>query len=106
MTAAFSVAKFTDAATPSIALRFFSTLAAHAAHVIPRTESSTSRSPDDALPVSAATPPPAKTGQPARQVINQPARGWQGGTASGSSEAPAHAAAPESTHPGKPRQHK
>ena len=49
-----SVAKFTVAQTPSIALSFFSTRAAHAAHVIPWTERSTSRGADDASPVTAA----------------------------------------------------
>ena len=40
MTAAFPVAKFALAATPSTALSFFSTRAAHAAHVIPLVDSS------------------------------------------------------------------
>jgi hypothetical protein len=38
VTAAFAVAKLTDAATPAILLSFFSILAAHAAQVIPRIE--------------------------------------------------------------------
>ena len=54
MTAAFPVAKFTVARTPPIALSFFSIRAAHAAHVIPWTERSTSRDGDDASPVTAA----------------------------------------------------
>ena len=54
MTVAFSVAKFTVAQTPPIALSFFSTRAAHAAHVIPRTARPTSRGADDASPVTAA----------------------------------------------------
>jgi hypothetical protein len=49
-----SVAKFTVARTLSIALRVFSTRAAHAAQVIPRTERSTSRGADEARPVTAA----------------------------------------------------
>jgi hypothetical protein len=49
------VAKFTAAETSSSALSFFSTRAAHAAHVIPRIESSTSLDPGaDAVPVVAA----------------------------------------------------
>ena len=51
---ALSVARFTVAQTSSIALSFFSTRAAHAAHVIPRTERSISRGADDASPVTAA----------------------------------------------------
>ena len=60
MTVAFSVAKFTVATTSPIALRFFSTRAAHEAHVIPRIESSTSLNDDDTSPVTAADdmPPP------------------------------------------------
>jgi len=50
---AFSFAKTTIATTLSIASTFFSTLAAHAAHVIPWTESSISRSPDDSPAVAA-----------------------------------------------------
>ena len=49
MTAALPVAKFTVARTPPIALSFFSIRAAHAAHVIPWTERSTSRDGDDGL---------------------------------------------------------
>jgi hypothetical protein len=44
---AFSVAMFTVAETFSIALSLLSTLAAHAAHVIPRTKNSTRTSPGD-----------------------------------------------------------
>jgi hypothetical protein len=52
---AVSVAKFTVAETSSSALSFFSTRAAHAAHVIPWIESSTSLdSSADAVPVIAA----------------------------------------------------
>jgi hypothetical protein len=51
---AFSFEKTAIATTLSIASTFFSTLAAHAAHVIPWTESSISRSPDDASPAVAA----------------------------------------------------
>jgi hypothetical protein len=47
VTVAFSVAMFTVAETFSIALSLPSTLAAHAAHVIPCTKSSTRSSPDD-----------------------------------------------------------
>jgi hypothetical protein len=54
VTVARPVAKFTVAWTLSIALRVFSTRAAHAAQVIPRTERSTSRDVDDAGPVTAA----------------------------------------------------
>ena len=55
MIVAFPVAKFTLAATPSIAASFFCTRAAHAAHVIPRTDSSTSIRPGGgALPATAA----------------------------------------------------
>jgi hypothetical protein len=49
-----SVAKFTVAVTPPTALSFFSTRAAHAAHVIPAIENSSSRGADDASPVTAA----------------------------------------------------
>jgi len=42
VTATFPVAKLTLAATPSTALSFFSTRAAHAAHVIPLIDSSSS----------------------------------------------------------------
>jgi hypothetical protein len=69
MTLAFPVAKFTDAVTSSRALSFFSTRAAHAAHVIPWTDSSTCLNPgDDAWPVIAADIqplPPSRTAQPA-----------------------------------------
>jgi hypothetical protein len=53
VTVAFSVAKFTVARTSSIALSLFSTRAAHAAHVIPRIESSTSLIPGDTPLVAA-----------------------------------------------------
>src|SRR5215469_15705294 len=43
-TVAFSVATLTEAVTSGISPSFFSTRAAHAAHVMPRIESSTSRS--------------------------------------------------------------
>src|SRR5882757_10963963 len=68
VTVAFSVAKFTDAKTFSIVLSFFSTLAAHAAHVIPWIESSTSLGPDGASPVNAADDmPPPPSSEPASQ---------------------------------------
>jgi len=52
--AAFPVAKFTLTATPSTAASCFCTRAAHAAHVIPRTDSSTSIRPGGrALPATA-----------------------------------------------------
>ena len=77
---AFSVAKFTDAATPLIAPSFFSTRAAHAAHVMPRIESSTSLSSgaDTApepqpMPFSPAfrpdDPASARDQVPARQIL-------------------------------------
>ena len=48
------VAKFTVAETPSMALRFLSTRAAHAAQVIPVTGNPTSPDTEDAAPVTAA----------------------------------------------------
>ena len=58
VTAAFPVAKFTAAVTSSSVPSFFSTRAAHAAHVIPRIESSTSRNPAaSSVPVTAADMP-------------------------------------------------
>jgi hypothetical protein len=54
VTVALSVAKFTVACTLSTALSFFSTRAAHAAHVIPRIKKSTCRGMEDASPVTAA----------------------------------------------------
>ena len=55
VTVAFSVTKLTDAVTPPIAPSVFSTRAAHAAHDIPRIESSTSLNPgDEDAPTTAA----------------------------------------------------
>jgi hypothetical protein len=51
---AFSVAKFTVARTLPIALSFFSTRAAQAAHVMPWIERSTCRGADDVPSVTAA----------------------------------------------------
>ena len=65
MTVARPVAKFTAAVTSSKAESFFSTRAAHAAHVIPWTESSTSCNPgDDAVPVTAADIQPCLPAEP------------------------------------------
>jgi hypothetical protein len=59
------VAKFTAAVTSSKAESFFSTRAAHAAHVIPLTASSTSRHPgNDARPVIAADIQPFLLAEP------------------------------------------
>src|ERR1700733_1483669 len=56
VTVALAVATLTKADTPGISPSFCSTLAAHAAHVIPRIENSVTLSPgdDDVLPVTAA----------------------------------------------------
>jgi hypothetical protein len=51
---AASVAKLTVATTPSMALSFFSTRAAHDAQVIPWTDNFFSWGADDAAPVTAA----------------------------------------------------
>jgi len=65
VTVARPVAKFTAAVTSSKALSFFSTRAAHAAHVIPRTASSTSCNPgDDVMPVTAADIQPCLSAAP------------------------------------------
>src|SRR5579871_4225218 len=69
VTVALPVAKFTAAVTSVKRLSFFSTRAAHAAHIMPRIESPTSRnSGDDAVPVTEADIqplPPGRTARPA-----------------------------------------
>jgi hypothetical protein len=54
VTSACPVAKFTVATTLSIPLSFFSTRAAHAAHVIPPIARPTRRDADDASSVTVA----------------------------------------------------